>query len=149
MFNMGGDNALGHAGDVLDSIEKLSVSDIPNINQYAFNVLDVTLSHKKSGIRAVLVGTDIYILGGSVSVGGKPSSWNGTVYDDIEVIDTISDIVTIRGRLYEPINGVAPILISNRVYVFGGFKLDTPVTYWQYFDMLSHIDIYVDAFIVM
>ena len=106
-----------------DSIEKLYVKDIKNIDQYGFTMLTNTLSYANLGSRAILYHTDIYVIGGFSS-------------DDIEVIDTTTDSVSIWGKLHADIGHTSPIIIGNRVYIFGGDN-GVAVDYWQYFDVFS------------
>ena len=108
-----------------DSIEKLYVKDIPNIYQYNFTILKSTLTSVKISTKAILYKTDIYV------VGGYPES------DCIDVIDTRTDSVKLWGRLYEGIYYISPIIVADRMYVFGGWANGSAVDYWQYFNMTN------------
>ena len=118
---------------ILNSIEKLYVNDILNINQYNFTTLTDTLSHPKCRTRSILYKTDIYVIGGAHIF---------LSYDDIDVIDTTRDFVALWGKLHIPIKDTSPILIGSKVYIFGGRSLTYTVNHWQYFDVFS-ISIYV------
>ena len=115
---------------VLDSIEKLYVNDIANLYQYNFTSLTEPLSKAKYLARSILYKTDIYVIGGGDIF---------VSYDDIDVIDTTTDSVTLWGRMSDSIEGTSPILIGTRVYMFGGEPsvFLEPVNYWQYFDVFS------------
>ena len=120
---------------ILNSIEKLYVNDIANINQYNFTLLTDTLSRSKWGTRSILYQTDIYIIGGA---GGQ-----GQYCDDIDVIDTTTDSVNLWGTLSIATAFTTPIIIGSRVYVFGGRgDNETAFDTWQYFDVFS-ISIYI------
>ena len=125
LYVIGGDDSENHH---LDSIEKIYINDMTNFNYYNFTRLADTLSSAKSSTRAVLYQTHIFIIGG--------------MSDDIDVIDTTIDSVTLWGnRLYEKINEVSAIIIGsgNRVYIFGGCnETEDSIRYWQYFDVFSN-----------
>ena len=121
----------------LNSIEKLYVNDMPNLHQYSFTTLSDTLSHPKSYTRSILYKTNIYVIGGR----------DITPYDDIDLIDTKTDSVTLWGKLSAAITYVSPIIIGTRVYIFGGSNsstqdVDIDVNYWQYFDVFSTLNLY-------
>ena len=133
LYVIGGRMALSVSA--LDSIEKLDVNDIKNINQYSFISLTDTLSNPKFFTRCILYKTDIYVIGGG-------DVFNRGAGDDIDVIDTKTDSVSLWGKLYEPLATTSPILIGSRVFVFGGVRVTKSVDYWQYFDVFS-ISIYI------
>ena len=122
----------GSLGSVwLNSIEKLYVHDIQNIDQYNFIPLSDTLSNFKGFTRSILYKTDIYVISG---VG------NDVYYDDIDVIDTTTDSVSLWGKLFEPIAYPSTIIIGTRVYMFGGWtQTVAEIDYWQYFDVFSYL----------
>ena len=117
-----------------NSIEKLYVNDITNIDQYGFILLTDTLSHSKWYIRSILYKTDIYI------IGGNAAEWK--TYDDIDLLDTTTDSVRLWGTLSIAVGSAASIIIDSRVYVFGGMDGNDAVDSWQYFDVLSAFNIY-------
>ena len=105
-----------------DSILKLYVKDIPNIEKYGFSRLTDTLTRTSAHMAAVLYKSDIYVAGSS----------------DIDVIDTKTDSVVLWANLYESILYATPIIVGTRLYIFGGQSSGNGVVdYWQYFDMLS------------
>ena len=118
----------------LNSIEKLYVGDIENMklenSEYSFDLLDATLSNPAEEVRAILFGTDIFVIGGA-----QFNSRFAARFNTVDVIDTKKDTTTLWGELIEPISGVTPILVGNRVYVFGGYNNGGVVSYWQYFDL--------------
>ena len=119
----------------LDTIEKLYVKDIANINRYNFTTLTNTLTSAKRLTRAILYKTNIFVVGGDE----KDSE-----SDSIDLIDTRTDSVILWGRLYEGIHAVSPIIVAGRLYVFGGWVNGSSVDYWQYFDMFrTYIFIFV------
>ena len=126
LYVIGGDDMNEHS---LDSIEKIYINDILNLNQYTFSTLTDTLSTPRTATRAVLHGTDIFVIGG-LSV-------------DIDVIDTTTDSVSLWGnRLYEKLTEVSAIIIGagTKVYIFGGSNDEGhSINYWQYFDVFSVI----------
>ena len=127
LYVIGGD--VGFFESYQDSIEKLYVKDIININQYTFtNLIEHRLSHRKSCTRAILYETDIYVIGGT----------GDNYYDDIDLIDTTTDSVILWGKLHEGIAITSAVLIGTRFYIFGGQdSAGDDVNYWQYFDVFS------------
>ena len=111
-----------------DSIIKLYVKDITNIEKYNFTTLTDTLSRERANMAAVLHKTDIYVAGGWVN--------------EIDVIDTKTDLVMLWGKLYEVLLYVTPIVVSNRLYIFGGSTFGKAVDYWQYFDLFGAFNLY-------
>ena len=75
----------------LDSILKLYVKDIANIEQYNFATLTDRMSGNKTNMAAVLYKTLIYVPGGYV---------DGPDKVEMNVIDTKTDSVFIWGRIY-------------------------------------------------
>ena len=129
LYVIGGNNDSDHH---LGDIEKLYVNDITNIDRYIFTTLTDTLSNPRPATRAVLHGTDIYVIGG--------------IAGDIDIIDTTTDSVTLWGdRLHEELTEVAAIIIGNsKVYIFGGAPTDGgKIDYWQHFDVFSVIYMFI------
>ena len=123
----------GWHGKSINTIEKLYVGDIMNINQYSFYILNETLNEGIFQSRAILYETDIYIIGGYRNWGS-----NGKSIDDIYLLDTRIDSVSVFCQLYEGITGPTPILIGTTIYVFGGATTDwEAATYYQSFNVLS------------
>ena len=122
---------VGLGMDYMDTILKLYVKDIPNIEKYTFTTLTDTLSRTKSSMAAVLHGTDIFVAGG----------WGR---DEIDVIDTRTDSVIFWGKLHEASALASPIIVGTRLYIFGGFVNGTgEVDYWQWFDMFSTNNLFI------
>ena len=120
LYVIGGSvSGLGHR----DSILKLYVKDITNIERYNFTTLTNTLSHKTSNMAAALYKTDIYVTGGL---------WG----DSIDVIDTTTDSVMLWGETSTTVPYASLIIVGTRLYIFGGGSLDGTDN-WQYFDLFS------------
>ena len=109
----------------IDTILKLYVKDITNIEKYNFTTLTDTLNRSKEVTAAVLHETDIYVPGG----------WKR---DEIDVIDTRTDTVILWGKMYQALGYGSSIIVGTRLYIFGGVDNSAgSVDYWQYFDMFS------------
>ena len=109
----------------MDSIIKLYVKDITNIEKYKFITLADTLGRGSANMAAVLYKTDIYVAGGQDR-------------DDIDVIDTRTESVILWGRLYEALSYASPIIVGSRLYIFGGSRPNMgEADYWQYIDLFS------------
>eukprot|EP01084_Bolivina_argentea_P270444 459860_1 len=85
-----------------------------------------TLDIGVANIAAVAYGNDIVIVGGRSSP--------DTVHNEIQIINTITGgLSTFGSKLLEPLYSVAPIIVGNVLYAFGG-KRDASslgVKYWQ------------------
>ena len=115
---------------LMDSILKLYVKDITNIQEYSFTTLTNTLSRRTSNMAAALYKTDIYVAGGL---------WR----DQIDVIDTKTDSVMLWGRLCEELPYASTIVVGDRLYIFGGGNSLDASGHWQYFDLFSIYNMYL------
>ena len=116
----------------LDSIQKLYVKDIANIEKYNFSTLTDTLTRSRVSTAAVLHKTDIYVAG-------------GLFRDDMDVIDTRTDAVILWGKLQTDLHYGSSIVVGDRLYIFGGWASSGTIDYWQYFDLFSD-SIYIHLF---
>ena len=119
---------LNASRNALKSIEKLSVKDMKNIDQYNFTTLDNTLAISGSNAlgHAILYKTYIYVV-------------SGLRADDIHMIDTTTDTISVWGALSGKFAYTTSIIIDERVYIFGGSIIASRerVRLWQYFDAFS------------
>lgn len=116
-----------------NTIEYIYINDIENIISYSWNYVIGNLSRGLAGSRAIIYGNDILIIGGY--------HYNGIAnYEDfINVIDITTDSILpdTGGYLDYGIVGGAPIIVNQRLYVFGG-NAGGVTPNWQYLDLLSN-----------
>eukprot|EP01083_Nonionella_stella_P010838 30798_1 len=111
LYAIGGDEGSTY----LDSIETLDISNMEIISSKTWDINWVdTLTSGRKGTRAVLYGTDIYV------IGGKDNN-NGRVRD-INVIDTITGTVSSGDTLVYVTSYASSIIAGNTLYVFGGYS---------------------------
>ena len=108
-----------------NSIEILSINDVPNIINHKWTVLNTTLMVKSAGFRSIVNENQILIIGGI----------NGAGYA-IQVIDAISHQLTSQGNLTYGAHSLATIIADGYVYVFGGYSFGDTDN-WQYGLLLS------------
>eukprot|EP01083_Nonionella_stella_P073889 200069_1 len=122
LFAIGGDD-----GNIfLESIETLDISNMETISTQTWDIhwADPLRSGRKAS-RAVVYGTDIYVIGGKDN--------NGNRVDDINVIDAISGTVSIHGdTLSYATSYASSIIVDNVLYVFAGVGTYDDVNTYQY-----------------
>eukprot|EP01083_Nonionella_stella_P030051 82509_1 len=101
---------------LLDTVQILDVSDIPNINTLNWIELGGTLSVAREVLRSVVHADFIYVLGGYA--GGNPSL-------AVDVIDTITKSIVSDSNLKTG-GVVSPVIMAdtNTLFVFGGYVSD-------------------------
>ena len=111
----------GYNSSLLDSIEKLYVGDMDNIDQQNSIQISAKLSTPKGYSRAVIYGYYIYIIGGFPINDLK-----------IDIINSLTDTIkSFDGFQIDP-SGVAPVIANNYIFVFGDSES------WQYYNMLRY-----------
>eukprot|EP01083_Nonionella_stella_P233488 822559_1 len=115
VYAIGGDSGPSNP----DAIEELDVSNLPNTAGLSWTTLPGTLASGRSGPRAVVHGTDIYVMGGDTSA---------TRAKDVNVIDTISGSCEVRDTLAFGTSYASSIIVNNVLYSFGGW-VDVPDGY--------------------
>eukprot|EP01084_Bolivina_argentea_P059021 107732_1 len=110
LYAIGGLGYNGAHKICLDSIEILSITDPSNIHNKHWSFIS-TLNTPISGSRAVVYGSDILILGGE---------GHGYYANEINVIDTITNKVSIKGYLDIGLDTTAAIIVNDTAYLFGG-----------------------------
>eukprot|EP01084_Bolivina_argentea_P142080 249617_1 len=96
----------------LNSVEVLDVSDIHAISTKSWRILPDKLTHSMYTTRAMIYHTDVLIIGGIMAT---------TYLSDINVIDTVSDTIRVKGALPENqfFGHAEPCIIVNyTAYVF-------------------------------
>eukprot|EP01083_Nonionella_stella_P112298 330181_1 len=111
LYAIGGDDD----STFLDSIETLDISnmDIIPSKTWDTNWADPLTSGRKA-TRAVLYGTDIYVIGGKDNEGNRLA--------DINVIDTITGTVSSGDTLDYATSYASSIIVDNTLYVFAGYS---------------------------
>eukprot|EP01084_Bolivina_argentea_P137079 241407_1 len=122
VYAFGGRNGAGNSG-VIQSIEKLYVGDVANVQAYAWSFFGNLLSRLRD-IRSVVYGDHIIVLGGVYS-----ANYN----ININVINTVSNTITSGGFLSYGAYGIFPIIAYPYIYSFGGWaSCACRVNKWQY-----------------
>lgn len=116
---------------MLDSVIKIDVTDVSNINNYVWFTLIDVLNDVLSYFGTAVVGDYIYIVGG----------YNGVVNgsNTVEMLDTITD--SIKNTTALPVSLILESVISvdSKLYVFGGFHspgLDGLVDTWYFSNVM-------------
>lgn len=125
--------AIGGAGpddSELPTIEKIKVDNIENEQ---WTNTSYPLLEPVRGLKAISFGSDILVFGGMLVDGSAVTA-------AVQVIDSITEIVTMAVDMNYGIASAPVINVNNRLYVFGG-EIDGGVNYkkWQYYDLLSCI----------
>eukprot|EP01084_Bolivina_argentea_P053384 97987_1 len=112
--------------DKTDTIEVLNVPLLSNISAMKWKYTQNTLSTPMCCTKTIVYKSEIVVFGGAA----------GTVFDYIHIIDTSTNYVTVvRGSMDIAITAFAPIVIQDRIFVFGG--RDNSLQYlneWRFID---------------
>eukprot|EP01084_Bolivina_argentea_P074439 135047_1 len=106
----------------LNSVEKLYVGDISNIQNQQWILVTQTLSQAKSHSRSIVSDDSIYIIGGFINV--------DTATNVVERIDTTNnDAISVDSTVSTPLMNTAAmntaaVMARDRIYVFGGYTWD-------------------------
>eukprot|EP01083_Nonionella_stella_P182775 658514_1 len=99
----------------LATIETLDISNMNAISSVTWDDnWAQSLTSPRKATRAVIYGTDIYVIGGRNNEDEEPLA-------EINIIDTFTGYVTQGDVLNYPISHAASIIIGNTLYVFGGY----------------------------
>eukprot|EP01084_Bolivina_argentea_P029373 54522_1 len=108
--------------DKISSIEKLSLSDMDNIQQEQWTFID-SLKAKMDGTRAIIHENNIFVF---------PGQGCGLYCHDINIIDTNTGNVTVSNAKLNYTAGWSGVIIVNDVmYAFGGYN-QAFIDIWQY-----------------
>eukprot|EP01084_Bolivina_argentea_P170627 295668_1 len=126
LYAIGGSNTEGFS---FNSVEKLYVSDMHQISDYAWNQIG-TLSSAKDAISVVADRHLIYVLGGI-----NDERENYAIVKQIDIINTMTDLITSydHDQLAYPLRYGSSIVVNNRIYMFGGQHRSRSTNLWQYF----------------
>eukprot|EP01083_Nonionella_stella_P068820 183011_1 len=94
----------------IDTIESLDISTLPTTAGLSWTTLSSKLASRRVAPRAVVHGTDIYVVGGAES-GPKA---------DVNVIDTINGSCEVRDTLAIAVYDAVCIIVDDVLYAFGG-----------------------------
>eukprot|EP01083_Nonionella_stella_P168089 566503_1 len=107
----------GYTGSVvLDSIEVLDLTDVPQIQAKAWQYFGDTLTKTLDSTRSVLYGNDILVIGGYTS----PTSPDPCT--DVHIILTETEECVLWDTLQTAVSLASSIIIFDTLYVFGGTK---------------------------
>eukprot|EP01084_Bolivina_argentea_P294135 506027_1 len=107
--------------DKFDSIEKLNLNDIDNIEHEHWIFID-NLNAKMDATRAIIFENNIMVI---------PGQGCGLYCIDINIIDTNTGIVTVNGKLNYSVGWTAAIIVNEILYAFGGYNQQFNAV-WQY-----------------
>eukprot|EP01083_Nonionella_stella_P011294 32118_1 len=116
----------------LDSIEKLDVSDMSSIDTKVWQYVSGTLRQPTKAVRAVQYGFNIITLGGSLT-----SEESGFRVTDVHLIDTVTGTCSKVGDLAVNTAYIAPIIVDNILYGFGGWSNNDPVGALDIYQMIQ------------
>eukprot|EP01084_Bolivina_argentea_P209824 357337_1 len=119
--------AIGGEGDsqttMLNSIEILNISDIDNIQSKTWSFID-NLLQTMSNNQALVYGDDILVIGGHGN--------SGAVVDQINVINTITNTISLGGYLSYHTVTLSSTLVFPYIYIFGKSNSSGIYDEWQY-----------------
>ena len=112
-------------------VAKLYVGDIANINNYNWITLSGSLSVSRYHAHSVIYNDKIYFMGGYTGSGST---------DAVDVIDTNTDQIYTISPLADTLFYGSPVIISNRIYMFGGYYwppsgTSRVLSSYQYYDL--------------
>eukprot|EP01084_Bolivina_argentea_P216204 367338_1 len=102
-----------------------------NCSSTSWRTIADTLSIAINGQASVLYDNYIIVMGGRTG----PQR-----VDEVYIINTITETVTMRGYMDYPVSGAATRLVNNMIYVFGGTS-SSAVDTWQYADALLLLNV--------
>jgi len=111
-------------GDGLDTIKKLSIGNLGNIQSHQWLQLDNKLLTALRYHHVIRNGDNILTIGGESS----SNQYLGTM----NVINTETENVTQSGTLALPARKMAVVLIGNTAYSFGGYGSGGSMSSWSY-----------------
>eukprot|EP01084_Bolivina_argentea_P165249 287101_1 len=114
------------AGLNLDSVEKIYIDDIRNMQKYQWIEISDKLSTQKYASRSVIYDGKIFVIGG-VYVGPSYST-------KIDIIDPSTDTITSPISLRWSTSYTALTVVYDRIYMFGGYDSNGRQAYIQYYD---------------
>eukprot|EP01083_Nonionella_stella_P016626 46439_1 len=124
------------SGHYTTSVEKLYI-DTSNINGHSFETLSDSCSVTAQSIRSEVIGNNIFI-----------QTFNSSL---IEVLDTVTERISVIGSLTQSNRYVGSILVHNVWYLFGGTE-DMTNTYvsnkWYFYDFSADTDATVDEYTI-
>eukprot|EP01084_Bolivina_argentea_P108217 193399_1 len=103
--------------DVLNSVSKLYVGDMININLYNWTNLQNTLREPKLSLSAVFYNDDIFVIGGYAATAPNSGSYYSSDY--VERISS-NDIISPDTDLPEAVAYQTCIVVNNTLFVLGG-----------------------------
>eukprot|EP01084_Bolivina_argentea_P192949 331132_1 len=130
----GATNGATSWGDALNSIEVLLVNDMLNIQNQEWSFIQ-NLSRPMRGSRSVIYGDDILVIGGEIDILSQLDF--AEQVDEINVIDTNTNQVRVDGNLGFKLTAVAPIVVKNILYSFGGVSVSNVISSWRYLEISS------------
>lgn len=129
----------------MNTVLKIDVSDVSNINNYNWSTLTDTLSSVRAFFSTAIIGDFIYIVGGitgdySVAV---------NIMNTVEMLDSTTDTIVSTTVLPDYLGASAVISIDKRLYVFGGFHTNVNVVdSWYYSNVMLGFCLYLLAFVL-
>eukprot|EP01083_Nonionella_stella_P248849 861108_1 len=99
-------------GVKLKSIQELDVSTLPTTTDLSWNDFPCSLGTARTGLRAAIRGTDIYVMGGFLG--------DSIRSQDVDIIDTFNRECHISDPLAFGTSYAASIIVNDVLYTFGG-----------------------------
>eukprot|EP01083_Nonionella_stella_P126775 383924_1 len=110
LYTIGG---ISSTSDLLDTAETFFFNARPGTHLSGY-IMKKTLPTPLRGARAIVFGSDkILVIGGTNDI---------EYLSDIVVIDTVTKSIDICGLLASPAAFVAPVIVDDVLYIFGGFN---------------------------
>eukprot|EP01084_Bolivina_argentea_P094334 169584_1 len=97
----------------LDTVIKIYIANMQNINSYSWNTISDTLITPTGYQRSVRFGNLIYLIGGTIA--------GPTYINDVYVLNPISDTILTVPPMNNIRSSAASIVADARIYVFGGY----------------------------
>jgi hypothetical protein len=117
VYVIGGDNLVGSTINRQNTIERATLNDDGSLGTFALVAGATTVASGRSATRAVRVGNDLYLVGGSDQVGQVNTLERTTISSDgaLGAMTAVADVTLVSARRKH-----AALVIGQYLYVLGG-----------------------------